>query len=146
MLIGEYTSNVTSGNRISIPKKFRKELTGDVFILTRGYEGCLVLVTKEQFKNLTQEVANQPFIAGDVRDTTRFLLGGAHEVSPDSQGRFVVPENLREHGQIQGEVVFLGLGNRVEVWDRRRWEEHREKLDRESAIIADRLSNISKAQ
>lgn len=142
MLIGSFSSNVTSGRRVAIPKKFRQELGSDSLILTRGYEGCLVLVSPEQFKNLTQEVAEMPFTTGDVRQTTRFLLGGAHEISPDSQGRVVIPENLLEHAQIAGEVIFLGLGKWVEVWDKTHWQEHREALDGHAAEIGNRLAGL----
>lgn len=142
MLIGEYTSNLTHGSRVAIPKKFRQELGVKELILTRGYEGCLVLVSKEQFENLTQGVAKMPFIAGDVRQTTRFLLGGAHEVTADAQGRMVVPESLREHADLDEQVVFLGLGKWVEVWDKRKWDEHRARLDADAAAIADRLAQL----
>lgn len=140
MLIGEYTSSLTSGHRVAIPKKFRQELGTGRLVLTRGYEGCLVLVSVEQFKNLTAGVAKMPFTVGDVRETTRFLLGGAHEVSPDAQGRIVIPESLLEHARIAGEVVFLGLGKWVEVWDKSRWQEHRRKLENKAGEIGDRLT------
>lgn len=142
MLIGEFTTKFTSGNRIALPKKFRSEL-GDFLIVTQGYEGCLVLVDKARFQKLTEGVANKPFIAGDVRETTRFLLGGAHEIELDPQGRFVLPNHLSQHAKIKDdEVVFLGLINWVEIWSKGRWDEHKEKLEQKSAEIAERLARM----
>lgn len=142
MLIGEFTTKITSGNRITIPKKFRSEF-GDFLILTQGYEGCLVLVNETHFKKLTEGVADKPFIAGDVRETTRFLLGGAHEIELDEQGRFVLPSNLHDYAQIsESGVVFLGLINWVEIWSKDRWEEHKEKLKEKSSEIAERLAKM----
>lgn len=146
MLIGEYSSNLTSGRRVAIPKKFRRELGGDFLILTRGYEGCLVLVSSEQFENLTAGVARRPFTSGDVRQTTRFLLGGAHQITPDSQGRVVIPENLLEHGRIEEEIIFLGLGKWVEVWDKARWQKHRKSLDANAGVIGDRLAELQSSE
>lgn len=141
MLIGEYQTKLTEGQRLAIPKKFREDL-GASLLLTRGYEGCLVLVNKKQFEKLTEGIANKPFIQGDVRETTRFLLSGAHEIDLDEQGRFVLPPSLRQEVGIVNEVVFLGLLNWVEVWDNNLWQEHKAKLAKKSTEIADRLASL----
>lgn len=142
MLIGEFSQKITAGNRMAIPAKFRNELRGFLYI-TQGYEGCLVLVDEERFTNLTQGVADAPFIRGDVRETTRFLLGNAYQVETDEQGRFVLPTSLREYAAISDEVVFLGLKNWIEVWDKKRWIAHKKELEEKGAEIAERLIQIS---
>lgn len=139
MLIGEFTSRVTNGNRVAIPVKFRKDLRRFLY-LTQGYEGCLVLVDEERFNNLTQGVAEKPFIRGDVRETTRFLLGSAYEIEPDEQGRFVLPGALRDYAGIKNEVIFLGLKNWIEVWDKEKWAKHKKELEQKGAEIAERLT------
>lgn len=139
MLIGEFSTKLTEGQRLALPKKFRQEL-GDFLIVTRGYEGCLVIVNKKQFEKLTEGIAAKPFIKGDVRETTRFLLSGAHEIELDEQGRFVIPQSLREEVGIDSEVVFLGLLNWLEAWDHDRWQEHKAKLAEKSTEIAERLA------
>lgn len=145
MLIGEFQTKLTEGSRLAVPKKFRSEL-GDNFIVTRGYEGCLVIVNKKQFEKLTQGLADKPFIQGDVRETTRFLLSQAAEVEVDSQGRFVLTNNLRDEAQIQSEVVFLGLLNWIEVWDLNRWQDHLKLLSKQSSEIANRLVQLEKRE
>lgn len=143
MLVGEYQTKLTEGQRLTIPKKFREGL-GASLLLTRGYEGCLVLVNKKQFEKLTVGVADKPFIQGDVRETTRFLLSGAHEIDLDEQGRFVLPASLRQEVGITNEVVFLGLLNWVEVWDHNLWQEHKVSLAKKSTEIADRLAHLER--
>ena len=142
MYLGEYRSSITSGSRIAIPKPFRT-FGDDGVVLTRGYEGCIVLIGKSSFEKLLEGVADMPFILADKRLTARFLLAGAHEVVPDAQGRFVLPESLAEHaGVTSQEVAFLGLGNWIEIWDLARWKEYQKKLDGESVEIANRLANL----
>lgn len=141
MLIGEYPVKITNGKRIAFPKKLRS-LLGDLLIVTQGYEGCLVIVNREQFENLTQGVAEQPFILGDVRETSRFLLANAYEIELDDQGRFVLPVKLKDYAKVNEEVVFLGLGRWVEVWDRARWEKHEEELKGKAGEISERLGRL----
>src|SRR3989339_285846 len=95
MLIGEFRNKLADGFRVAFPKKFRSEM-GEKLILAQGYEGCLIAVSPQSWDQLVLDAASGPFVSQSVRDTTRFILGSAAEVELDEQGRFVVPENLRE--------------------------------------------------
>ena len=142
VLIGEYTSKVTAGRRTSVPKSFRKVL-GNNLIVTKGFETHLILVNEDQFSVLTKGVSDQPFILGEVREVTRYLMGNAYTVKPDAQGRFVLPEKLITHAGIKSKVVFLGLGNWVEIWDELVWKRHEQTLGKQSAVVANRLANVN---
>ena len=142
MLIGEYRNKLVAGNRIAFPKKFREEI-GSKIVVAQGYEGCLVAVSLKQWEGLIVDAANGPFVSEPVRDTTRFLLGSAVEVELDDQGRFVLPQNLREYASIGGEVCFLGLGRWVEIWDKKRWLERKNYIDEHSGEIGEKLGGIA---
>lgn len=123
MLIGQYTSKISKKRRIAVPSKFRENL-GDTFILTRWYENCLSFVSQDEWLRLFNKlIGGVRGITSSVRDTNRFLLGQAYELTPDEQGRVIIPEKLVKFAQITEEVVFLGLGDRVEVWDSEQWKE-----------------------
>jgi len=141
MLIGEYKNTLDEKNRVAIPKKFR-EFLGDKVIVTRGYEGCLLIVSKKSWQSLIEDTVKGPFTSGALRDTTRFLLGGAFEVELDSQGRFVLPKNLSKYASLQEEACFVGLGRWVEVWDSAKWEERLKFLYNNGSDIADKLSKV----
>ncbi|NCS32323.1 division/cell wall cluster transcriptional repressor MraZ [bacterium] len=144
MFLGEYKASCTQGKRVAIPGKLRKKISGDTVIATRGYENSIVIVTPEHFETLLEGVTDQPFISADKREATRFLLGGAHELNVDSQGRIVIPESLIEHAHIASDdVVFVGLGNWIELWDEHQWEQYRAQMARESVEIANRLVNVN---
>lgn len=145
MLIGEYQTKLGERNRIALPVKFRKELGGEL-IVTRGYEKCLVLVTQDQFKDLTKALVAKEFTLSKLRDTSRFLVGGASEVECDEQGRFVLPKNLVDYAGMGKEVVFVGLINWVEVWDLESWNERLNYLKDNSADIADKLSEMKNVE
>ena len=143
MLIGEYTVKVGKKKRVSLPSKFREEL-GDQIILTRGYEDALIVVNKKLWKKIGSEILNGSFINKNIRDTSRFLIGGAREVELDSQGRFVIPQTLFEHAQLSDEVIFIGLANWIEIWDKKKWKERLQYLKDNSDKIADEISKMSK--
>lgn len=145
MIIGEYRSKIGEKKRVSLPKKFRDEL-GEEIILTRGYEDSLILVNKQMWSKIAGEVVNGSFINKNIRDTSRFLVGGATEVSIDKQGRFLVPEALFEHASLKQDVVFIGLVNWIEVWDRQKWDERLKYLKSNGEEIANELSKMNPNQ
>lgn len=137
MLIGNFISKLATNGRTAMPKKFRTQL-GDNLVLLQGYEHCLMLVPASALDQLTP--GNQPLALSAARNTERFLLGNAFEVSPDSQGRFVIPTQLRDYASLQSEeVIFVGVGNRIELWSPEKWQEYQEYLADNSAEIAESL-------
>lgn len=143
MLIGEYKTKITEKKRVSLPKKFRDEI-GDDLILTRGYENALILVNKKLWENIAKDVLKGSFTNKDIRDTSRFLVGGAKEIQLDSQGRFVVPESLFEHAGLKSDVIFLGLINWIEIWDLQQWQKRLEYLQKHGEEIADEINKMSR--
>lgn len=140
MLLGEIRYKVGQKHRLALPRKFRDQL-GSQLVVTRGYEGCLVLVAGADWQSLISDVMDGSFLDIDARESARFLLGGASEVELDAQGRFIVPLNLFDHADLKDEVVFVGLGSWVEVWSVERWQEQLVSLSSQGSMIAQRLSD-----
>ena len=135
MLVGQYESFVTEKGRVAVPKKYR-ETVGTQLIVSRWYENCLVLVSKTEFNSLLSKVGfNAKYATKPVRDTDRFILSSAFEVDLDKQGRFVVPKILRDFAHLTTEVVFLGLGDRIEIWDRKSWLTKETEIAKEAENI-----------
>ena len=142
MLIGEYHGKLSNKKRTSLPKKFRNEL-GENIILTRGYEDALILVNQEMWQKIAKEVIDGSFINKNIRDTSRFLVGSATEVQTDKQGRFIIPQALFDHAQLKEEIVFIGLVNWVEVWEKSKWEERMQYLKQHGEEIAQELTKMT---
>ncbi|MBD3328911.1 division/cell wall cluster transcriptional repressor MraZ [Candidatus Dojkabacteria bacterium] len=145
MVIGEYTSKLGEKKRLSIPKKFRDEMGGDL-IITRGYEKSLVLTNKKMWEKVAGEVTKGSFIDKNIRETSRFLVGSASEIQTDKLGRFVVPTGLLEYANLKKEIVFIGLVNWVEVWAKEMWVKKLEYLDKNSENIAEELTKMNKTE
>lgn len=142
MLLGKYRSKVTEKGRLAFPAKLRGQL-GRKVVITQGYEKSLIAVSQSGWHELIEDTGKRPFVFGPARDTTRFLLGGAQVLNLDKQGRFVLPQHLIEYAQVGSEVIFLGLGTYVEIWDVARWEKYQKYLEVNIEDIADRLSKLA---
>lgn len=144
MLIGQYDGNLGEKNRVAIPKKFRLEL-GETIIVAKWYEGCLVLVSQDKWQDLLDRVSGKSgYVTEPVRDTDRFILGSAFELSPDSQGRIVIPQALREYANFGGDVTFLGLRDRVEAWDKATWRKKEDELTQNAAKMMEKIAEYGK--
>jgi len=144
-ILGQHQVKVSPKGRIAFPKKFREGL-GEIIIITRGYEGCLIAISEKEWATISGETENKSFIFGPTRDTTRFLLGNASMIELDDQGRFVVPAHLREYSEIEKEAVFLGLNKYVEIWSKEKWEEYQKYLNKNIGQISERLTQINDKQ
>lgn len=141
MFIGQYTHNLDEKGRLAVPKKFREVLTSGA-VVTRGLDSCLFLYTKTEWAKLAEKLANLPFSQANTRAFARLMLAGAMEVSIDKQGRVVIPEYLRTYATLSKEVIVAGLYNRLELWDKKAWEEYSAKNEAASNQIAEQMSEL----
>ncbi|MEK7112741.1 MAG: cell division/cell wall cluster transcriptional repressor MraZ [Patescibacteria group bacterium] len=141
MLLGTYRGNISPKRRVAIPASFRKEL-GDKFIVTKWYEICLVLVSTGNWNALLDRLKGESnLITQGIRDTDRFILGSAYELIPDGQGRVVLPAALVSYAGLKNQASFIGLGDRVEIWDKEAWEKREEFVARKAAELIEKLAN-----
>lgn len=139
MFLGEFDHTVDHKNRMSVPKKFRTSLEGAV--LTRGLDRCLFLYPPTSWQELTAKLTDLPLTQKDARSFSRYLLSGAVEVGFDRLGRILLPVFLKDYAQIKAEVTVVGVGDRVEIWDRKTWSNYRENTEKDSEEIAEKLTN-----
>lgn len=141
MLIGSYLSVLGDKRRTAIPKKFLDELGNDL-VVAKWYEDCLVLVKKDFWNGLLDRLTGGSKVASlGVRDIERFILGSAFDVEADEQGRIVVPEVLAKFANLGNELIFIGLGDRVEVWNKETWEIKEKEVAKTSKEYIEGLAN-----
>lgn len=120
MLIGEYEHTIDAKGRISMPAKIRKDM-GDNFIVTKGLDGCLFVFSQEEWMNFETKLKSLPLSDKNARNFVRFFLSGATECEIDKQGRFLIPSNLRKVANLDKETVIIGVGTRLEIWNKEIW-------------------------
>ena len=135
MLSGEYHHNIDEKGRVIIPSKLREEF-GKTIVITRGLDGCLFGYNESEWNSIMEKLSTLPFTKADARSFTRFLTSGACTLEFDKQGRINIPDYLLSYATLFKEVVIVGVINRIEIWQKEKWEEFMEN-NMES------LSNIS---
>lgn len=122
MFMSEYNHSIDAKGRVIVPAKFREEL-GETFVVTQGLDGCLFVFPNSEWQNFEEKLKSLPMANKDARKFVRFFLAGAALVEVDKQGRILLPSVLREFAALEKDVVLVGVGSRVEIWDKNRWEE-----------------------
>lgn len=141
MFIGQYNNKMDSKGRISMPVKFREYL-GNKFIITRGLDSCLFGYSLKEWQKIESKIKSLPITKKNARSFQRFFFSGATEVELDKQGRINIPKSLIEHAFLNKECIVNGVSNRIEIWDKDKWEV--QLLDSEQAFeeIAEELENF----
>ena len=129
MFMGQYEHSIDTKGRVIIPAKYREEL-GENFVVTRGLDGCLFLYPQAEWQNFVEKLQKLPSNQ-NTRKMQRQFLSKAMEVVLDKQGRILVPSLLREIAALKKDIVFVGMMNRVEVWDKELLHQQQRQQDDE---------------
>ena len=122
MLIGTYRHSLDGKNRMRIPSKFKGEL-GANCIITKGTGSSLMVFSGEGFQNLYEKLSNISIFDEEAQKPVRKFLSSAFESEEDAQGRILLPKELINFAGITKGIVFVGVGNRVEIWAEEVWDE-----------------------
>ncbi len=118
--LGEFEATMDAKGRFLLPAGFKKQLLeeeGGLFVINRGFEKCLALYTIKSWEPLFADISKLNEFDPKAREFRRFFLNGATMVEPDSAGRLLVPPNLKEHADLQKNIVLVAAVNKIEIWD-----------------------------
>ena len=141
LFIGEYRHGLDAKGRVIVPVKFRDGL-GDKFVLTKGLDGCLFAYSKEEWANFENKIRTLPLTSKDARAFVRFFFSGAVECEIDKQGRTLIPPMLREHAELDRDLVIIGVSSRVEIWSQAKWDSYSEAEDLEADVLAEKMAEL----
>lgn len=116
---GQYQHSVDSKGRVSLPAKLRKKLNPEAqgnFTILRGFEKCLNIYPQDEWKKFEEKLANVNSFSREGRMVKRTILRYAEDLALDSQNRITLSSSKREFTGIDGQAVFIGVGERIEVW------------------------------
>ncbi len=143
MLIGEYRHTIDDKNRLSLPAKFRQEM-GKKVVITPGLDSCLFIFTAKEWEKISGRLAmsDASLLRKDNRNLNRYLLGRAVEVDVDSVGRMLLPTHLRDLAKLTSKVAFVGVRDRVELWDEEAWNEYVKDVEGKADSLAEKLGEV----
>lgn len=139
MFMGEYNHTIDAKGRLIVPSKFREKL-GEEFVVTKGLDDCLFVYPLDEWAHIEEAFRKVPLTNKKARDFVRFFFAGAASCEVDKQGRILLPANLRAYAGLEKEIVSAGVLNRVEIWDKEKWERSNDITDMDG--IADYMAEL----
>jgi transcriptional regulator MraZ len=121
---GRFDHAIDEKGRVSIPARFRETLQRDgheaLFITNwiHRQERCLALYPPNEWLGLTGKIRQRGSVDPAAQTFQMFVIGGAHEVQVDRQGRILIPPRLREYARLGRDVTFNALIDNFQLWDK----------------------------
>jgi MraZ protein len=144
MFRGRYEHAIDEKGRISIPAKFREILNkkyDDRLVIT-NYDKCLVAFPYNEWAILEEKTKALPLLKKEAKTFLRFFYSSGTDCSIDKQGRLLIPQTLRDYASLQKDVVLVGEGTKIEIWDKGQWEEEFRKSQESFDQISDTLTGL----
>ena len=135
---GKHYKTLDGKGRFIVPARFREILSSNhssqLIITNEVLDKCLCAYTITDWQALMERVNNLPQTKEAVKYFKRRVMGSAVECELDRQGRLLIAPSLRTDAGLNGEVVILGLGDKIEIWDKQAFEgvADPDKIDREA--------------
>jgi MraZ protein len=115
--VGQYEHQMDLKGRVSLPSAFRREVDGDRFVLLQWEPNYLTLFPQEKWDEVQGRLLEFRRSDASAWNSVRMIISNAVEVSPDKQGRILVPSTLQSAAGLSGAVLLSGNLDRVELWD-----------------------------
>ncbi len=119
---GRYEHQMDDKGRVSLPSAFRRGESDERFVLLQWEKPYLTLFPEAKWNEVEDRLDEYRKGGADAMNHVRLLYASLAEVSPDKQGRILVPAPLQRAGGLSGSVLLLGMRDRVELWDPQTYE------------------------
>ena len=141
MFLGEYTHTLDEKGRLTLPARWREELSDGV-VITRGLDPCLLIFPAAKFENIARTMDQLGFNKSDARALSRYLFAKAIDDTPDKQGRVIIPSPLREFAGIEGDALIVGVNNWIEIWNVARYNGANAQLESNVGPASERMGDV----
>lgn len=141
MFQGASNLNLDAKGRLAVPARHRDALqikSEGRLTLTRHPHGCLLLFPRPVWESFREQVVAWPMSA---RSWQRIYLGNAVDVEMDASGRVLISPELRRAALLEKDVMLLGMGTHLEIWDAAAYERH--EAETLARGLPDALANLS---
>ncbi|MBQ8319956.1 MAG: hypothetical protein IJX81_03655 [Clostridia bacterium] len=128
---GTYEHQLDDKNRLRIPARFKKDLTGEhgekTYSFARGMHGCIYVFPEEVLEETIAELSKEKM--GESSKASLLFFSSIYPAEEDAQGRVVLPTRLKTLAGISKDIVTVGRGRRLEIWALDKYYEYLEDSD-----------------
>jgi len=144
MFRGIFHNSIDEKGRVSIPARFRDQIQNNhqtPLVLTLGFDQCLFLYPSDTWQTIEAKLSSMDSLNAEVRQFQRTIMRATDEVDLDQQGRIVISPVLRKEAGLGKSVVIVGLLNRIEIWDKQKYESYHTQSSQSLELIGQKLSD-----
>lgn len=137
----EFESKLDTKGRLVLPARIKAQLPsgeGNELVIRRGFEPCLIIYPMVEFKKVFSKISGLSEFNEEYRKLQRNFFSGTATVELDANGRFVIPRNMLSYAQLEKDLILIGMGNKVEVWNPSIYEKHLIKDSGELSKLAEK--------
>ncbi|MEM9672222.1 MAG: division/cell wall cluster transcriptional repressor MraZ [Cyclobacteriaceae bacterium] len=142
---GEYECKMDAKGRVLLPAKIKARLpecSKHEIILSRGFESCLIIYTKEEYNKVYEKFSTLSTYNPEQRKLQRTFFRGSSEVEMDNLGRFLIPKRMVQYAQLEKELLIVGAGGVLEIWNPDVYDEHIVDSPEEYSELAQRHLDV----
>jgi MraZ protein len=142
---GTFDHTLDAKNRLTMPARYRGELAaGVVLAMHLDRRPCVTVWRPQEHEQFSRRaLAGLPPLSSRLAEMERFIYGSSQEAELDAAGRVIVPAFLAEHAQLNREVLIVGAGDRLELWNREVWQRHQPTLQSVVAEVTARVDDTA---
>lgn len=123
---GEYECKMDAKGRLLLPSRIKAKLpecSRHEIVLSQGFEPCLMIYTIEEYRKVYDQISSLNSFNIEHRKLQRNFFRGSIEVELDNMGRFLVPKRMVQYAQLRKEVIIVGAGKVLEIWNPQVYDE-----------------------
>lgn len=143
---GKHYYSLDPKGRVIIPAPFREILSSNyslkLIFVNDVFDRCLCAYPVGEWNTLMEKIKEKPQTLDAIRYYMRRVVGSATECEIDKQGRVLIPSALREDAGLDSEVVLVGQGNRIEIWNKKELENVADPSKIDKKTVMEQLSNL----
>ncbi len=127
LFLGSFVNRIDAKGRLATPARFRRVLELEeattIYVIPSPEEPCLEVGGPDYIESLSRSIMSLPRFSDQRKLLQKRLTGKTLSLSLDSEGRFILPKDLREHAGLNGEAAFSGQMDFFQIWNPETLEE-----------------------
>ncbi len=137
----EYTAKLDAKGRLVLPARMKANLPDESskeLFMREGFEPCLELYPLTEYKRVYSKIAGLNEFNAEYRRLQRNFFRGSTTVELDTAGRLLIPKPMLQYAKLDKEIVVVGMGNRMEIWNPEEYEKFLIQDPRELSELAEK--------
>ena len=136
MFKGMFEHQLDDKNRIRIPSKFKKELTGEngerTYSFFRGMNNCICVMADDELDEAIASISEEAI--SESTQASAMFFSSIFSAEEDAQGRVVLPSMLKRIAGIQKDIITIGRGKRLEIWSAEKYFDYINGIDYDAEL------------